>query len=284
MSELHPLQTPSRPPRGTSARRVHVIETGRLVGNLTFLRGDGFASLLRRSEPYEFPAYSFIVEGPEGLIAIDTGMSARARTPRPLLQRRFVPRPLFGEEIGTRMRAAGLDPGEVRLVVLTHLDWDHAGGLAHFPGAEVLVHRSEWAFAQRLGGRLRYEPALWPAGFSPTVYDLEPEPCGPFPVSRAVTADGEVRLVPLGGHSAGQVGVVVRIGELRLLFCADHVLREDWFLEDYATGRRLGLGVWHPALAVETSERVHGFIGEFPTVLVPSHDEQAPARLAAAVD
>ena len=42
------------------------------------------------------------------------------------------------------MRACGergLDPGKVRLVVLTHLDTDHTGGLRHFPRAEVLVHR-----------------------------------------------------------------------------------------------------------------------------------------------
>lgn len=52
--------------------RVHVIQTRRLVENRTFMRGNGWSSLLRRRVPHEFPALSFIVEH-EGNIAIDTG-------------------------------------------------------------------------------------------------------------------------------------------------------------------------------------------------------------------
>ena len=261
--------------------RIHAIQTGRLVGNETFLRGEGFSSLLRPRRDYEFPAYSFVLEHPDGLIAIDTGMSSRARSPRPRMQRRFVPRPIPGTEMGPAMRERGLDPADVRRVVLTHLDWDHAGGLAHFPHAEVLLHRPEHDFAATAAGRWRYEPGLWPAGFAPTVYDLDPEPCGPFPHSRAVTSDGAVKIVPLPGHSIGQVGVVVEAGDTRCLFAADHVLRRDWFLEDYAAGRLVGLGHFHRSQARETSRRIHHYMEAAPTFLVPSHDDTVPARLAA---
>ena len=61
--------------------RVHVIQTGSIVANKTFLRGQGWSSLLRRREDYRFPSYSFILEHPEGLIAIDTGLTARVRIP-----------------------------------------------------------------------------------------------------------------------------------------------------------------------------------------------------------
>jgi N-acyl homoserine lactone hydrolase len=260
---------------------VHVVCTGRLVGNETFLRGEGFGSLLRRPRDLEFPAHSFILEQSDGLVAIDTGLCARVRSPRPRFQRRFVPNPLVEQEIGPAMRARGLDPAEVRTVVLTHLDWDHAGGLAHFPNAEVLIHRPEWEFAATLRGRLRYEPRLWPAGFKPTVYDFDAETYGPFPRSKAIGADGGVRIVPIPGHSIGQVGVIVRVGESRLFFCADHVLRADWFVEDYAANRLVGLGPWFARQAVETSRRIHAFVEDVPTVLVPSHDAGGPARLQA---
>ena len=259
--------------------RVNTIQTGGLIGNETFLRGERWSSLLRRRRDYEFPAYSFIVEHPDGLIAIDTGMPTRARSPRPRLQRRFVPDPGPEHEIGPAMRAAGLDPAEVRTVILTHLDWDHAGGLGHFPQAEVLLHRPEHAFAQTAAGRWRYEPNLWPPGFTPTVYDLDPEPCGPFPASRTVTDDGTVRIVPIPGHSIGQVGVIVRHHDVDLFFVADHVLRQDWFLSDYAAGRLVGLGHFHRAQARETSRRIHDLIDTAPTVLLPSHDDQVPGRL-----
>jgi len=113
--------------------RVHVIQTGRLVGNETVMRGEGWSSLLRRRKPYEFPVYSFILEHPEGHMAIDTGLTARVRVPA--WQRRMsVPSPRIeaGEEIGPQMRAKGLKPEDVRRVVLTHLDWDHTGGLEYF--------------------------------------------------------------------------------------------------------------------------------------------------------
>jgi N-acyl homoserine lactone hydrolase len=259
--------------------RVHVLRTGRLVGNASFLRSERWSSLLRRPTGYEFPAYSFVLERPDELIVIDTGMTRQVRSPRPLPQRRFVPNPFPAAEIGPAMRAQGLDPADVGRVVLTHLDWDHAGGLHHFTRAEVLVHRPEHEFASTLRGRMRYEPRLWPAGFTPTVYDLVDEPYGPFPASKPLTADGDVRLVPIPGHSAGQVGVIVRSGDVRLFFCADHALRQDWFLEDHRAGRMLGLGIWFPELARETSRRIHAFIEDVPTVLVPSHDADAPARL-----
>jgi glyoxylase-like metal-dependent hydrolase (beta-lactamase superfamily II) len=263
-----------------SETRVHTIRTGRLLGNRTFMRGDGWSSLLRRPSPFEFPAHSFVLERPNGLIAIDTGLSPRVRSPRPRLQRRFVPDPRFEVEIDEAMRAQGLDPGDVRQVVLTHLDWDHAGGLAHFPNAEVLVHRPEHEFAATFQGRMRYEPKLWPPAFSPTLYDLDPEPFGPFPSSKAVGDDGNIRLVPIPGHSIGQVGVIVPTERAQIFLCADHVLRQDWFLEDFGAGRLLGLGIFFPKQARETSERVHELVKDTPTVLVPSHDAEAPDRVA----
>lgn len=264
--------------------RVHVIKTGRLVGNETVMRGEGWSSLFRRRKPYEFPVHCFVVEHPEGHIAIDTGLTTRVRVSAS--QRLVsVPSPLIeaGEEIDQQMRAAGLNTEDVRRVVLTHLDWDHAGGLEHFPDAEFLVHRPEHEFAQRFRGKWRYQPQLWPSWFQPSLYDLDPEPYGPFPESKRLTESGDVRLVPIPGHSIGQVGVIVRAGgEVALFFAADHALRQDWFVEDYEAGRLLMLGaLFFPKRAAETSRRIYRFAEEAPTVLIPSHDADAPDRLAA---
>jgi N-acyl homoserine lactone hydrolase len=262
--------------------RVHVIKTGRLVGNETGLRGEGWSALFRRRKRYEFPVHCFIVEHPEGHIAIDTGLTTRVRVPAS--QRLIAPSPLIeaGEEVGPQMRAAGLDPEGVQQVVLTHLDWDHAGGLDDFPNAEVLVHRPEHEFAQTFRGRWRYQPKLWPSSFEPSLYDLDPEPYGPFPASKRLTQSGDVRLVPIPGHSIGQVGAIVQTDDAALFFAADHALRQDWFLEDYRAGRLRMLGaLFFPKLAAETSRRIHRFIEDVPTVFIPSHDAAAPARLAA---
>ena len=127
-----------------TALPVHVIQTGRNMGNETAMREMKWSSQLRRRKPYEFPVFSYIVGHPEGLIAIDTGLTNRVRVPR--VQRLMsIPTPMIepGEEIDSQMRAKGLRTEDVRRVVLTHLDWDHAGGIEHFPNAEILVHRPE---------------------------------------------------------------------------------------------------------------------------------------------
>lgn len=261
--------------------RVHVIQTGRLTGNKTFLRGQSWSALFRKAEQYEFPVYSYIVEHPDGHFAIDTGMTSRVRTPRPM--RRFVPTPIAGaeDEVGPQMRAKGLDPEDVRLVIVTHLDWDHVGGVGHFPNAKVLVHRPEFEFASKSMGKLRYQPKLWPSTFDPSLYDLDPDPYGPFPESKTLTSRGDVRLVPIPGHSIAQVGVVVRHNGAALFFGADHMLRQDWFLEDYEAGRLIELGLFYRRQAIETSQRIHRFIEQTPTIPLPAHDAEAAARLAA---
>ena len=260
--------------------RVHAIETGRLLGNETFMRADGWPSgLLRPRVDVEFPVFAFVLEHPEGTILIDTGLGFDVDTPR--WQRRFVPTVAGRAPLEAAMRTHGLDPDAVTRVVLTHLDWDHVGGVGAFAHAEVLVHRAEHEAATSRAQRIRYRPELWPTTFSPRVYDLADEPLGPFPQSLAITGRGDVRLVPLPGHSAGQVGVVADVGDASVLFCADHVLRQDWFAEDLAAGRTLGLGIFFPRAAHETSRRVLRLVEETGAILVPSHDSGAPARLRA---
>jgi N-acyl homoserine lactone hydrolase len=245
--------------------------------------GGGLVLSLSTAQAMRVPSPHFIIEHSEGHIAIDTGQTTRARLPA---SQRLVsaPSPLMeaGEEIGPQMRAAGLNSEDVRRVVLTHLDWDHAGGIEYFPNSEVLVHRREHEFPQKFMGKRRYQPKLWPSWFAPSLYDLEPETHGPFPESKTLTESGDVRLVPIPGHSIGQVAVIVQMGDVGVLFAADHALRQDWFVEDYEAGRLPMLGaLFFPKLAAETSRRIHRFLEAVPTVFIPSHDADAPARLAA---
>jgi glyoxylase-like metal-dependent hydrolase (beta-lactamase superfamily II) len=261
--------------------RVHVFETGRLTANKTFLRGEGFRSLFKPVKQIEFPVLAYVVEHPEGLIVIDTGLGSHVTKPRTF--RGFPPVPTKASpalEIGSQMRKRGLDPSDVRRVILTHLDWDHTGGLHYFPAAEVLVHSPEYEFAQTRMGRARYRPSLWPERFAPDVYELEAEPFGPFPASRPVTDAGDLRIIPIPGHAPGQVAVALDTGDVTLLFSADHMLRADWFVEDLRAERLIMMGAFGKEDARQTSQRLQQLAEQRPVVLLPAHDSAAPERLA----
>lgn len=254
---------------------VRAIQTGRLTGNQTLWRSGSLGSLLRRKEEITFPATFFVLELSEGLVAIDTGIDSRASAPRAL--RRIVPMPSAGpqDEAGPRMASAGLEAAEIGTVLATHLDWDHIGGVRHFPKASVHVNREDHKWATSFRAKERTLPKLWSKSFRPRLFDLDPEPYGPFARSATVPGLDGIRIVPLPGHTPGQVGFVVDDDDRRLFFCGDHMLRVDWFEENFAAGRKRALLEFSGKTGTDTSERVHALAQEPDVVMVPSHDPDA---------
>jgi glyoxylase-like metal-dependent hydrolase (beta-lactamase superfamily II) len=268
--------------------RVHVIE----VGSITFPRGWWEAhtraavarSVLRGvgGPEDEIPILSYVVEHDEGHIVVDTGFhhaTAERVSRNPLFRRIARVKVDAGDVVAAQMRSRGLRPEDVRLVLPTHLDMDHAGGVGYFPNAEVRVHRSEWEYRKTLGGRLRFQPRSWPDGFSPTLYDLAPNAYGAFERSLAVADRRDVTIVPTPGHSRGHVGIVVKANGRSLFFGGDHLIRQSWFARDMAAG--IEPPNLYPRLARDTNARIRRFVADTPTILLPSHDAEAAAHLAA---
>lgn len=262
--------------------RVHAIRTGTITIKAAI--HDGRAYRLRHlplaiaSRAWEdIPVFAYVVEHPDGHIVVDTGIAHALETGWPWYARSFARVAVRAdEEVGPAMRSLGLRPEDVRYVVPTHLHPDHGGGLAHFPAAEILVHRIEWEFAHRWYAKPLYRPSDWPAWLDPLVYDLTPEPYVSFASSYPV-APG-VTLVPIPGHSLGQVAVAVRDDDRTLFFSGDHSVREQTFVRDVGRPPK-GTVYAHYRLAIDTQRRIERFVREEATVLVPAHDHAAPERL-----
>lgn len=197
--------------------RIHYLKCGTdcPVGGAFF---DGFSKGVLGL----IPCAAQLIETNDGLVLIDTGYGAEdVRRPHPrlslfmraLLNIRFRER----ETALHQVKAMGYSPRDVRHIVLTHLDFDHAGGLEDFPQARVHVMEAEREAAERKRqgfiARRRYRPDQWDEVRDWRTYADGGERWFGFDGVRSL--DGlppEILMVPMPGHTHGHAGIAVRDG------------------------------------------------------------------------
>lgn len=164
--------------------------------------------------------HCLLIETEAGLTLVDTGfgtadVESRGSRLSPFF-RGLNNIQLRAEETAlAQVRARGFAPEDVRHIVVTHLDFDHAGGLEDFPNARVhvLAREKDAAEARRGGvmGRERYRRGQWDGVNDWALYEPgNGEPWFGFEAVRDL--DGlppDILLVPLAGHTWGHTGVAV---------------------------------------------------------------------------
>ena len=175
--------------------------------------------------------HCLLVETEAGLLLVDTGFGLRdVARPRSRLSPFMLKevRPELREELTAvrQVEALGFQPEDVRHVALTHLDFDHAGGLDDFPRAQVHLLEAERnaAFAQRtLLDRMRYRPAQWSSEDHWRTYrpDQGERWFGFQAVRQLEGVPPEVLVIPLAGHTLGHAGVAIQTDDGWLLNAGD---------------------------------------------------------------
>ena len=178
-----------------------------------------------------------LIETDAGLVLLDTGYGLMdVADPGARLSRFFLRMldPDFREELTAvrQIERLGFTARDVRHIVLTHLDFDHAGGLDDFPEATVHMMALEAHDARAQHSwldRQRYRPQQWSS--VPRWITYQPSAGANWFGFEAVRdlhgVPPEILMVPLAGHTLGHAGIAVRQRTGWLLLAGDAYFDHD---------------------------------------------------------
>jgi N-acyl homoserine lactone hydrolase len=139
--------------------------------------------------PRAEPVFGYLIDHPDGLLLVDTGMGEDDWVDGHYQPRRIA--------LAAALGAASAAPDDVRYLVNCHLHFDHCGGNPQLPGRAIFTQRTELDAARHTEDYTM-----------PELIDA--------PGLTYVELDGEteilpgVLIVPTPGHTAGHQSIVVR--------------------------------------------------------------------------
>ncbi len=239
------------------------------------------------------PITAYAIEHRDGLVLFDTGADPKLVSDPNYINSpigRFILKKVFRLDIEPKdaldqqLETIGLSASDVSKVVISHLHFDHIGGIAHVPQAELLVSQAEWQQLSEpnperewvLREHIELPNTKWtPIEFSPT----EDPALAAFGVCYDCMGDGSLVLLPTPGHSPGSMSLLVRsAGMPPLLFVGDLTYELDPLHRDQVPG------IGDADQLKDSFAKVRALEEALPDLLViPSHDPAAGDHLRQAL-
>lgn len=200
------------PPSDPGPVAVEVITAGSIHTRWQRVVNDDSAG------PVSLPMLVGVLRHPAALLTVDAGLGQLNRSGD---QPGFPINKMGDIEVpaqATVVEQLGRAPDRV---LMTHLHYDHVGGLLDMPGAEVWVSAAEWGAYG--GGKLGFPRRLYAPALAWKVVDFEG--AGSAQIlglpAEDVMGDGSVWYLSLPGHTPGAAGVLVRGIDGPWLFVGD---------------------------------------------------------------
>ncbi len=253
------IPPPSLPPLGSGpAYRILALRLAERTGSTS-----RYLYLTDPDQQTTIAYYFWVLKGPTETIIVDTGFTPELAEARGIKTYLHTP--------AEQLHRLGIDRFEVEHVILTHLHWDHLGGLHLFPNATFYVQRRELMFYtgplvrfQGLGSFVTPEDvtALVELNFKGRVRLLE----GAAEVRPGVFA------IPVGGHTPGSQIVAVETSKGRAVLSGDAAPLSRNIQELIPSGIFVNLPEFY--LGLETIRTT----ASSPDLIFPSHDPLLSTR------
>jgi len=293
--EPHPLHEPLAGGSRGAAVMVEPLVAGHIEWPKAMMVSPGgrmlsaklLRALLTGKEAIAVPVPAFLIRHPSaGAILVDTGLHPSIATDPgenfgSLATRFGKPTLAPGEDVPSQLRKRGLDPGEVSLVVMTHMHMDHTSAISEFPNSTFVVSEAEWRFASGSGGSAQngYRRAHFDYAFEYRTVDFdrgEINSYASFGRTFDLFGDGTIRLAFTPGHSAGHMSVIVHLAERDFVIGGDAV-----YMLAQLDGSEPGPPRPQDAHNLRRSlQELRLFRSQFPdAVITPGHDPDFYARV-----
>jgi glyoxylase-like metal-dependent hydrolase (beta-lactamase superfamily II) len=164
-----------------------------------------------------------------------------------------------GDHVVNSLKAIGLGPDDIDVVVCSHLHTDHCGCNEFFRKATIIVHARELEAANAPDALNRgYVTADWKHPIPMKVIDGEHDLFG----------DGRITLLPLPGHSPGLVGALVKLDKSGEFLLPSDALSVRASLDQNTVPKN----TWNVDLFLESMEKIRRLEASGVTVIA-SHDD-----------
>jgi glyoxylase-like metal-dependent hydrolase (beta-lactamase superfamily II) len=251
------------------------------TGRLAPLKAAGFFD--DKSKRAEFPIVAFLVEHPgAGPMLIDTGLHPSVAVDKKQNVGRLLAATVArswemepSQALPDQLRERGIEPSEIRYVVMTHLHLDHASGMMQFPDATFVFSRQEWEKANEpRPWRNGYVPRHFDHAFDYRLLDFDDPAVGSFASfgrSFDLLGDESVRVVFTPGHTLGHLSVVLQTAEREVLVAGDAIYTKHAL----ATGHEPFL-MQDEHLFARSLREIRHYAEQTPSaIVIPGHDMEA---------
>jgi glyoxylase-like metal-dependent hydrolase (beta-lactamase superfamily II) len=180
-----------------------------------------------------------------------------------------------------RIQKLGFRASEVHHILMTHMHFDHTGGMKTLAHATFHINRDEWVFATSLTPLQARRH-----GYVLDDYRALSQHIEKLDLSDATIEDGfdvfgdqSIKAIPLPGHSVGHTGYLIRLAEKTLLFAGDAAFTVSQITQDKELGIFPQTFAKETSVARETLRELRSWHHRHPEVeLLTAHDFDLGAR------